>query len=147
MDKKLVFRTVFNKKTLLAIVLATLVPLGSAQAGTVVRELDETTLLVTEFRGKPPHKRFIVTADDAAAFARYQEIMDQPQRRYFAGLFGGGAPGKSIHRPRRVGNTDASEQIEQVEFARFEETTEAADKPTRRFWRGAPGKGRPSVSD
>lgn len=147
MSNKPVFRTVFNKPTLLAIVMAALIPLSTAQAGTVVRELDDTTLLVTEFRGKPPHKRFVVTADEPVAFARYQEIMDRPQRVYFAGIFGGGAPGKSIQRPRRAGNIDASEQGEQVEFARFEETEAAADKPTRRFWRGAPGKGRPSVSN
>ena len=146
MRNKFVSRTVFNKPTLLAALIAMLIPLSGAQAGTVVREIDDSTLLVTEFRGKPPHKRFTVTSDDAEAFAHYQEVMDRPQRRYFAGIFGGGAPGKSIHRPRRTGNIDASEQVQQVEFARFEET-EAAQKPTRRFWRGAPGKGRPSIND
>lgn len=146
MSKKLVNRTVLNKPVLAAAAIALLLPFGSAQAGTVVRELDETTLMVTEFRGKPPHKRFIVNADDSAAFARYQEIMEQPAQRLFAGVFGGGAPGKSIQRVRRVRDVDASEQVERVEFARFEETS-ADDKPARRFWRGAPGKGLPSISD
>jgi len=147
MSNKLVVRTVFNKFALPVVFLAALLPFSTAQAGTVVRELDETTLMVTEFRGKPPHKRFIVTADDAAAFARYQDIMDRPQRRYFAGIFGGGAPGKSTPRSRRPRNIDASAQGEQVEFARFEETEAAANKPTRRFWRGAPGKGSPRVNN
>lgn len=146
MSKTLVSRTVLNKPILAAALIALLMPFAGAQAGTVVRELDETTLLVTEFRGKPPHKRFIVNADNTAAFARYQEIMDQPAQRLFAGVFGGGAPGKSIQRVRRAPDADASEQVQRVEFARFEET-EADDKATRRFWRGAPGKGLPSVTD
>ena len=135
-----------SKFTVMIIGLLALLPMSLANAGTVVRQLDEATLLVVEYRGKPPHKRRFVTADETAAFAHYQAIMDRPSRALFAGVFRAGPPGKSLPHSRRVRTIDAEQQAEQVEFARFEEVT-VEEKPTRRFWRGAPGKGRPSLRD
>ncbi|MCI5107649.1 MAG: hypothetical protein MRY76_13120 [Pseudomonadales bacterium] len=117
-----------------------------ASAATVVRQVDAATLLVVEYRGKPPHKRRLVSADDTAAFAHYQEIMDRPSATLFSGIFRAGPPGKATAHSRRPMESDSGQNTEQVEFARFEETS-AQEKPTRRFWRGAPGKGRPSLND
>ncbi len=132
--------------TLSVVGLLAVLPMSLANAGTVVRQIDESTLLVVEYRGKPPHKRRFVTADETAAFAHYQEIMDRPSRTLFAGVFRAGPPGKSLPHSRRARTIDAEQQTEQVEFARFEEVT-VEEKPTRRFWRGAPGKGLPSLRD
>ena len=135
-----------SKFKLTVVGLLALIPLSLANAGTVVRQLDEATLLVVEYRGKPPHKRRIVTADEPVAFAHYQEIMDRPTRTLFAGVFRAGPPGKSFPHSRRLRDVNAEQQTEQVEFARFEETT-VEEEPKRRFWRGAPGKGRPIIRD
>lgn len=125
------------KKTIIA--LGTLIlPLlaGTAQAQVSVKRIDADTLRITEVRGKPPHKRQIISEEHhPGLYAHYSDRVDYDEQPLFA-VSGRGAPGKSLPRQRVRISGDVSEV---AEFARFEETDEAATTDHRR-WRGAPGK-------
>jgi hypothetical protein len=105
-------------------------------AGTVVREIDADTLLVTRFEGKPPHERVYIDRNrDAESFAFYQAkagILPMPA----IAVESRGAPGKTVARNRLRVTSDLGEL---TEIARLEETTD--DSTSSRHWRGAPGKG------
>lgn len=125
------------KKTILA--LGTLIlPLlaGTAQAQVSVTRIDADTLRITEFRGKPPHKRQVISEDrNPALYAHYSDQVNYDEQPLFA-VSSRGAPGKSLPRQSVRISGDVSEM---AEFARFEETDEAPTTDHRR-WRGAPGK-------
>lgn len=125
------------KKTIVA--LGTLIlPLlaGTAQAQISVTRIDADTLHVTEFRGKPPHRRQVISEDrNPGLYAHYSDRVDYDEQPLYA-VSSRGAPGKSL--PRQSVRV-SGEVSEVAEFARFEETDEAATTDHRR-WRGAPGK-------
>lgn len=114
----------------------------SAHAGTTVKQLDADRLMVIDTSGKPPfHRQIIQRSTNPEAYATWAPrasgdvamMVTEVQRR--------GAPGKSLAPSRaRI----SFEPVESVEFARFEETQEAL-APNRR-WRGAPGKGVPTIN-
>jgi hypothetical protein len=104
-------------------------------AGTVVREIDADTLLVTRYQGKPPHARLYVDRNrDADSFAFYQAKAGITPLPAFA-VTSRGAPGKFVTRSRVRITSDVGEL---TEIALLEEVgTATADS---RRWRGAPGK-------
>lgn len=105
-------------------------------AGTVVKEVDADTLLVTRFEGKPPHQRLYINRNDnPEQFALYQEKVGVTPFPVFA-VASRGAPGKSMPGTRIRVSSDITEI---TEIARFEEVEER--DTTGRRWQGAPGKG------
>lgn len=124
------------RKTIVA--LGTLIlPLlaGTAQAQVAVTRVATDTLRIIEFRGKPPHRRQVISEDrHPALYAHYSERIGYDEQPLYT-VSSRGAPGKSLPRQslRVSGDVD-----EVAEFARFEETDEATTDPRR--WRGAPGK-------
>ena len=107
-------------------------------AGNVVHQLDDDTLVVTRFKGKPPHQRiFINRSHEAEKFGLYQQLVGIRPVPLFA-VKNRCAPGKSTGITRQRVSSDI---VELTELARFEETEESAG-PSTRSWRGAPGKGR-----
>ena len=105
-------------------------------AGTVVKEVDADTLLVTRFEGKPPHQRLYINRNDnPEQFALYQEKVGVTSFPVFA-VASRGAPGKSMPGARVRVSSDITEI---TEIARFEEVEER--DTTGRRWQGAPGKG------
>lgn len=104
-------------------------------AGTVVREIDADTLLVTRYEGKPPHARLYVDRHrDAESFAFYQARAGITPMPVFA-VASRGAPGKSVAKSRVRVTSDIAEL---TEIARLEES--GPDSAGGRRWRGAPGK-------
>lgn len=125
------------KKTVLTLgVMALPFLAATTQAQVSVTRIDADTLRVTEFRGKPPHKRQIIAGDrHPGLYARYSELVTYDEQPLFA-VSQRGAPGKSLPRQRaRI----SGEVGEVTEFARFEESTEATTS-NHRHWHGAPGK-------
>jgi hypothetical protein len=113
----------------------------SVQAQTSIKQLDADTIRVTEFAGKPPHKR--LTIDRTAQpeiFAHYAERVDYDPQSILASERRGGAPGKNL--PGKVLKV-SSDPVEVAEFARFEEADAGDSSRVQRPWRGAPGKSRP----
>lgn len=113
-----------------------------AAGDTTVRRIDNDTLMVIDYSGKPPFKRrFVDQGESPVEFARFEEMTDGTltvgavSRR-------SGPPGKSLPGQRARVTSDAGEI---AEFARFEESGEESSSP--RMWRGAPGKGRPLLGD
>ena len=88
---------------------------------------DEGARLVTDFSGKPPFKRRVVASDSAEADTVPAVAEEGPVQVVD---FRSAPPFK-----RRVVDAD---EIETADFARFEETDDAADDRSRR--RGPPGK-------
>ena len=120
-----------NKRTLL---LSTILGFASTggMAQTVVKQLNDDTLRVTQYKGKPPLKRTVITRDaHPALFAHYAELIDHNPQPLFISTSRNGAPGKSL--PRQAGRVSGEPQ-EVTEFARAEESQD------HRQWRGAPGK-------
>lgn len=135
MKKTLIAKSV----ALVAIVAGGLLAQGAA-AQVKVERIDSDTLRVTEFKGKPPHRRqFISQAEHPELYAKYEARVgaepvaliaaDDDRRR--------GAPGKTTSLSSVRISSDAQEV---AEFARFEEVHEPGANDARR-WRGAPGKG------
>jgi hypothetical protein len=104
---------------------------SDAVAEKVIRQIDENTVSITNFSGKPPFQRRIVAIDNlsAAEFARFEEMRAEPA--VDASRIGEtitvvdyrGKPPFS----RRVVEID---ETNAVEFARFEEVTEV-ERPLR----------------
>jgi hypothetical protein len=115
---------------------------SKAAADPVMRQIDENTVSITDYKGKPPFRRRIVNIDDLSAseFARFEELGSEvavDRSRIGETVTVVDYRGKPPFR-RSVVEIDESNV---VEFARFEEVTEdAEDRPRRR---GAPGKGFP----
>lgn len=114
----------------------------SANAATSVKQLDADRLMVVEMSGKPPfHRQIVDRTTHPEAFATWAPRASGEVARMVAEVSGRRAPGKSLPSQRaRV----SYQPIESVEFARFEET-QSAVAPARR-WRGAPGKGVPTIA-
>ena len=138
-----------NKIKRSLLVLPVILALGASmvQGQTVVRQTSDGDLMVIEFRGKPPHKRRFISQDDEQAYARYVQMVDsvlvasESTRRL-------GPPGKNMTTRQSV-TMERVPQSDISRIARFEEASDAAaaSAPShRRFWRGAPGKGRPRIS-
>jgi hypothetical protein len=104
-------------------------------AGTVVRQIDADTLLVTRYAGKPPHARLYLDRQrDAENFAYYLvKAGVSPLPAYAVASLG--APGKSVAKSRVRVTSDIGEL---TEIARLEEVGMATTDGRR--WRGAPGK-------
>jgi hypothetical protein len=112
-----------------------------ALAQVSVERVDADTLRVTEFQGKPPHRRqFISQSEHPELYQQYEaRLDDKPVALVGAETSRKGAPGKTTASSVRI----SSSPQEVTEFARFEETAEPAAKDARR-WSGAPGKGIPT---
>lgn len=114
-----------------------LVPLLS-QGQTVVRETSDGSLMVIEFRGKPPHKRQFISIDDTERYARYAPMVDsvlvatESTRRV-------GPPGKMMTSGQAV-SIERVPASDIAQFAQFEETDETFSTDSRRR-NGPPGKG------
>jgi hypothetical protein len=106
-------------------------------AQTVVRETSDGNLSVITFNGKPPHKRQIVTPEETARWAHYEQFVDRVRVASVANS-SRGAPGKNMPAQRaRIEYVNADDVSA---IARFEEVDPST---SGRQWRGAPGKGRP----
>jgi hypothetical protein len=137
-----------NKIKRSLLVLPVILTLGASmvQGQTVVRQTSDGDLMVIEFRGKPPHKRRFISQDDEQAYARYVQMLDsvlvasESTRRL-------GPPSKNMATRQSV-TVERVPQSDISRIARFEEASDVADSAPsqRRFWRGAPGKGRPRIS-
>ena len=85
--------------------------------------------LVTEFRGRPPFKRELLSSEEVAELARFEDTTARPT-------------GESIRvadfrgRPPFKRETLSAEEV--ADLARFEETSSSDDSRPRR--RGPPGK-------
>lgn len=108
-------------------------------AQTVVGETAGGDLMVVDYKGKPPYKRRIVSADNSAEFARFEALQDTVLVTTSAGRRSG-PPGKSL--PLQQARVERVPEADISQFARFEETGAAG---STRMWRGAPGKGRPRL--
>lgn len=114
---------------------------SKAAADPVYRQIDENTVSITDFSGKPPFRRRIVKIDDltAAEFARFEEVAGDI-------AVDGSRIGQTVTvvdfrgKPPFRRSTVQIDEDNLAEFARFEEVTETADKPRRR---GPPNKGFP----
>jgi hypothetical protein len=111
-----------------------------AAADPVMRQIDENTVSITDFRGKPPFRRRIVKIDDlsSAEFARFEEITTEAaadESRIGERVTVVDYRGKPPFKRRSVEIDEANV----AEFARFEEVTEEPEQRSRR--RGPPGKG------
>lgn len=105
----------------------------AADAGTVVHQIDDENLMVINYQGKPPFKRTLINVSDTAAFARFEaQVSSSAVDVESVHKVRRGAPGKQLSVVRRNAASGG-----QVEFARFEETSESRQL---RRWRGAPGK-------
>ncbi len=124
----------------LAVVTGPLMALD-VQARTVVRQIDEHTLQVTNYDGRPPFKRSFVTINDAAEFARFEQMVDADRRPVLSANTRG-APGKSV--PSMSRRAVRGSESETAEFARFELDQAERANPAR-MWQGAPGKGSPRL--
>lgn len=111
-------------------------------AGTVVTEKNNGDLMVVEFKGKPPHKRRVISTNDTADYARFEEYSESVLVATNADRRSGPA-GKSL--PAQQARIERVPLSEITQFARFEETENSSSSNTR-LWRGAPGKGRPNLS-
>jgi hypothetical protein len=112
-----------------------------AAADPVMRQIDENTVSITDYRGKPPFRRRIVKMDDlsSAEFARFEEITTEAaldSDRIGEKMQVVDYRGKPPFKRRSVEIDDSNV----AEFARFEEQTEPAQRLRRR---GPPGKGLP----
>jgi len=86
-------------------------------------------IIVTEFRGRPPFKRYRQSSEEVAELARFEETASRPTGdRVRVADFRGRPPFK-----RQILSTD-----EVADLARFEETTPTSD--SQRTRRGPPGK-------
>jgi len=135
-------KTLITKTLALATVLASGFIAEGAMAQVKVERLDAGTLRVTEFKGKPPHRRqFISQAEHPELFAQYEaRVGSEPVALLAGDERRMGAPGKMTSMSRARISSDASEM---AEFARFEEVHQPNSSDARR-WSGAPGKGRPA---
>ena len=124
------------KKSIMVAAAGILAFSAGIQAQTVVRQQADGDLLVTDYRGKPPHKRQIVSPEDNA-YPHYLAQMDTVMVSSTTNNRRGPA-GKNIPAQRVVFESVDASEIENM--ARFEETSKKSDA---RHWRGAPGKGRP----
>lgn len=112
---------------------------AGAFAQVSVREAGNGDLIVVDYKGKPPFKRQVISADERADFARFEAINDtvlvatSNSRR-------AGPPGKNL--PLQQARFERVPQDQVVNIARVEETDGAG---ATRMWRGAPGKGRPRL--
>lgn len=119
------------------------IPAVSAQ--TIVKQIDDDTLQVIDYRGKPPFKRQIISLSDtnAAEFARFEERVETSPKPFSGTARRAGPQGKSVPYARQ-GVSGQPEEI--AEFSRFEETDGQAAK-SHRLWHGAPGKSRRLLTD
>ena len=118
----------------LALSLASLPPVAQA----MIRQIDSETLVVVDYRGKPPfERRYISREASPAEFARFEELAESSSQPQLTSSGRSGPPGKSL--PIRRMRMGGAQQV--AEFARFEESSGASSTP--RIWRGVPGKGRP----
>jgi hypothetical protein len=114
---------------------------SSTKADPVIRQIDENTVSITDFSGKPPFRRRTVKIDDlsVAEFARFEELSSEvavDSSRIGETVTVVDFRGKPPFR-RSVVQID---EANVAEFARFEEVPDAQDRPRRR---GAPGKNFP----
>lgn len=114
-------------------------------AKTVVKQIDNETLQVVNYRGKPPFQRRIINLNDdnAVEFARFEERVETSPKTHTSTVRKTGPKGKGAAYARR---NVSSQSREAVEFSRFEETDSQAVK-SHRMWRGAPGKSRRLLTD
>lgn len=108
----------------------------SSQAGISVTQVNQDTLRVVDYSGKPPYKRRMISASTAPeAFDRYSSLLDHTPQALQTTNRRSGPPGKSVGRQGIRIN------------ARPIETSEPSSAPEdngptnpHRMWRGAPGK-------
>lgn len=114
---------------------------SAAHADTSFRQLDGDRVMVTDFSGKPPFERRIVSIDELSAADQAKLESPAPS----AALVGAASPGIAAAglRSRPPFRRDASvESAQAARFARFEEVseTETAKETETVKRRGAPGK-------
>jgi len=118
----------FGRVALLAAVSVSAPTLWAADEDTPAAA--DSDVLVTEFRGRPPFKRQILSSEEVAELARFEETRSVPE-------------GETIrvadYRGRPPFKREVLSSEEWVDLARFEEAAaEAAQE--RRTRRGPPGK-------
>ncbi|NNC65861.1 MAG: hypothetical protein HKN84_13840 [Gammaproteobacteria bacterium] len=121
------FSKIFGGIMLLAFASTSATTLWAADESTPGAQ--DSDMLVTEYRGRPPFKRHFVSSEEIAELARFEESASRPT-------------GESVrvadYRGRPPFKREILSSEEVVELARFEETSSMdTDRRTRR---GPPGK-------